>query len=435
MTNLGKEILDFLATPSLKDGRKSLYKLLGADENEANVYYLVPLLNLKSIICDEGIKCREEVGKDAEDLSGQEVQAKRDASLKLARILLYDFDIKQKKIHECIGFFWNPLNDTFYAFQRNSLLTAAEKDDDNYGVVCILEMKLSELLDSDKVYWTTSEQNLASNYFSSFSKKIYREFKWNEIFSVPSDKGDNHEEKNKFRSSEFTVFYGTNNKNSKPIPLAFIKRILVHKQYENRVKKVLLSVQEKIDFLENPKIFRPKEELLKAEKLLINDMDELQKLQLPLLSIEGICKVINSFSEFKEKIGCSLTDKVFIYNKNMAYSQHGISHITRVMFWIHILCYLTDTSWETEKATQYAAFIHDLCRKDNRMEEEEHGSSAVKEYGDFLRKKIPENLLQSCKNAVIYHCKDDGGCPDKNNRLWKMLKDADALDRGAVWMS
>jgi len=69
------------------------------------------------------------------------------------------------------------------------------------------------------------------------------------------------------------------------------------------------------------------------------------------------------------------------------------------------------------------------------MEEEEHGSSAVKEYGDFLRKKIPENLLQSCKNAVIYHCKDDGGCPDKNNRLWKMLKDADALDRGAVWMS
>jgi len=46
MTNLGKEILDFLATPSLKDGRKSLYKLLGADENEANVYYLVPLLNL-----------------------------------------------------------------------------------------------------------------------------------------------------------------------------------------------------------------------------------------------------------------------------------------------------------------------------------------------------------------------------------------------------
>ncbi|PIV70176.1 MAG: hypothetical protein COS08_01565, partial [Euryarchaeota archaeon CG01_land_8_20_14_3_00_38_12] len=98
MTNLGKEILDFLATPSLKDGRKSLYKLLGADENEANVYYLVPLLNLKSIICDEGIKCREEVGKDAEDLSGQEVQAKRDASLKLARILLYDFDIKQKKI-------------------------------------------------------------------------------------------------------------------------------------------------------------------------------------------------------------------------------------------------------------------------------------------------------------------------------------------------
>ncbi len=437
MDNLGKELLDFLNTQEIKRYRKNLYKLLETDENEVNVYYLVPILNLKSIIHNEGIKCREEVGKGIEDLSGEEVQAKRDILLEFPHRVLYgDVKPKKKKIHECIGFFWNPLNDTFRAFQRNTLLTAAEKDDDNYGNICILEMKLSEFFETDKMYWTTSKKNLASYPFSSFSKKIYREFKWDEIFSVPNDKENNHEEKNKFRSAEFNVFYGTNNKNSSPISPAFIKRILFPEQYEKRIKKLLSSIQDsiqkyqiKICSLKNLKIFLPKEELLNAEKLLINDMDELQRLQLPLLSIKGICKAINSFSEFKEKLRCSLTDKDFIYNKNMAYSQHGIRHITSVMFWVHILCYLTDTSWETEKSTQYAAFIHDLCREDNRKEEEEHGPSAVKEYEDFLRKKIPKNLLQSCKNAISYHCKDDSECSDKD-LVWKLLKDADALDRG-----
>ena len=40
-------------------------------------------------------------------------------------------------------------------------------------------------------------------------------------------------------------------------------------------------------------------------------------------------------------------------------------------------------------------------------------------------------------NAVTYHCKNDTDCPDKN-LLWKLLKDADSLDRGrfgAPWIS
>ncbi|MEA2074706.1 MAG: hypothetical protein U9O85_03080 [Euryarchaeota archaeon] len=186
----------------------------------------------------------------------------------------------------------------------------------------------------------------------------------------------------------------------------------------------------RICLLENPIVFYPKSELLHTEKELIKTIDYLQSLALHRpLSVERICELINTFSNFKEQLGCSLTDKYFI-SKNIAHRFHGISHITRVMFWVHVLCFLSNTDQQTEKVAQYAAFIHDFCRKDHRMEEEEHGFAAANMYKDFLRQKqIPDSLLHSCINAVTYHCKDDSECPDKD-LVWEILKDADSLDRG-----
>ena len=426
MDNLGKDFLDFLATDALKEARNGVYNLLGADDDEVNVYYLIPLFNLKSIIADGGIKCRAMMDRDVTDLSGQEVQKRRDKSLKLGQKVSSFVEI-DKKIHECVSFLWNPLNYTSYAFQRNALLLAADKHNDTYGIVSILEMRLSAFFESDRVYWSTSEQNLASNDFSSYSKREYGKFNWRDIFSVPNE----DRELNKFRSAEFIAFYGNPTlESSDLIPTQFIKRILVPALYETKVRETLPWLQNQIHPLSNSKVFYPKEELLKAEKHLIKNIDYLQKLALPMpLSAEKFCELINTFSNFKERLGCSLTDEYFI-TKNIAHSFHGISHITRVMFWVHILCYLIDTSWETEKATQYAAFIHDLYRRDNRMEGEEHGVYAVKRYKDFLRqKRIPDSLMHSCMNAVIYHCRDDSECPDKD-LIWEILKDADSLDRG-----
>lgn len=298
--------------------------------------------------------------------------------------------------------------------------------DSTYGIICILEMGLSAFFESDRIYWSTSEQNLASSDFSSYSKRIYKNFDWQTIFSVPNA----GRESNKFRSAEFIAFYGNPSlESSGLIPTRFIKRILVPAQYETKVKEVVPSVQDRIYPLTNPKVFYPKEELLKAEKHLIETIDYLQKLALPMpLSTEKFCDLVNTFSNFKERLGCSLTDELFS-SKTIAHSFHGISHITRVLFWVHILCYLTDIRWQTEKVIQYAAFIHDLCRKDNRMGEEEHGFDAANKYEDFLRQRIPDTLMRSCMNAVIYHCKDDSECPDKD-LVWKLLKDADSLDRG-----
>lgn len=97
MDNLGVELLDFLATPHLKEARSELYNLLNVCDNEVNVYYLVPLSNLKSIIADGGIKCRDMIIEDANDLSAQYVQEMRDKTLRLAQKVTVHEEIIDKK--------------------------------------------------------------------------------------------------------------------------------------------------------------------------------------------------------------------------------------------------------------------------------------------------------------------------------------------------
>jgi len=308
MDERGKEVLDFLATVPVRDARHELYNLLGVRDDEINVYYFTPLSNLKHIVADGGIKCRAMVGSDITDLSGHEVQKRRDKTLRLAR-KVSTFEITDKKIHECVNFFWNPINDTSRAFQRNSLLLAADKDDDTTGIVCVLEMRLSAFFECNKVYWSTSKQNLASNDFSTFLRKFYTQFDWETIFRTRDDINTNQ-----FRSAEFIAFYSNPTLTiSDLIPAQFIKRILVPTQYEPMIKEILPSVQNRIYPLEKTNVFYPKEELLKAEKQLIKTIGYLQNLVLPVpLSIEKISELINTFSNFSEQLGCNLTDKYFM---------------------------------------------------------------------------------------------------------------------------
>ena len=424
MDGLGGELLNFLATKNLKEARHKLYDLLGADFNELNIYYLTPLSNLKRIIKDDGIKCRALMPGDATDLSGLSVQKRRDKPLELAqRVTDANINKINKGIHECINFFWNPLNHTSYAFQRNALLLSVD-DDYTIDFVCILELQLNAFFECNKVFWSASKQNLASDDFCSFLKREYTEFDWATIFSIDDDSNTNPA-----RSAEFVAFYSNPPLTiSDLIPAQFIKRILVSTQYEPLLVEMLPSVQGRIHSINNPKIFYPKSMLLHAEKELVKTAYYLQKSR---LSVEMLSELVNTFSTFKEQLGCNVTDKYFI-SKNIAYSFHGIGHITRVMFWVHVLCFLSNIDRQTEEVALYAAFIHDFCRKDHRMEEEEHGFAAAHMYKDFLRqKKIPHRLLYSCLNAVTYHCKDDSECPDNDrDLLWKLLKDADSLDRG-----
>lgn len=414
MDNLGRDLLYYLSTITPREAKKELYQKLNAFNDEVNVYYLVSLYNLKSIVSDGGIKCRNAV-ECGIDLSGFGVQSMRDKNIELGR----NDDRVTKKIHDCVSFFLNPKNSTFFAFQRNSLLKDAL--DDTYGIVCILEMRLSDFFKTDNMYWSISNRNLASpSAKSGFLKKYYEKFDWQSIFI---EKGHI---KNKESSAEFAVYYkNSSSAVSNLIPTSFIKRILVSEQHENTVKKNIPSLHNKIYNLKNNNTFKSKIELLDYEKKLIKynivDLGEIG------ISTEKFCDLINTFSDFSKKLGCTLTEEHF-ETRYMANSYHGIGHTIRVMFWVHVLCYLSHISLPVEEATQYAAFIHDLCRESNNKDVE-HGLKAALKYKYFLEEHVQQNHIANCKIAVVYHCKDDTEFHN-NSLVWELLKDADSLDKG-----
>src|SRR5256885_656865 len=76
--------------------------------------------------------------------------------------------LRDVPIHSCVNLFWNSLNRTFDAFQRNGLLRAAERNDSEHGLLCLLEIDTERLLNEAEVYWTATKGNAASGAFASF---------------------------------------------------------------------------------------------------------------------------------------------------------------------------------------------------------------------------------------------------------------------------
>ncbi|GAK59283.1 hypothetical protein U27_06260 [Candidatus Vecturithrix granuli] len=419
MDSLGEGLLQFLTTDPLKQIRRNVYQLLGASVDNVYVYYITHLANLNSILTDSGLKCREVIEDTTTDLSSHTVQEKRNISLKLARQITSRSEAIERNLHECINFFWNPLNDTFRAFQRNALILNPDEADNVYGIICILEMELSSLFESNKIYWCTSKKNLAVDNYWTY--RFYNTLSWDRIFSLP-----NEDESNQYRSAEFIAYYeNPGQRTSDLIPFNFITRILIPESKRREVETVVPSINHLLFPINKVNVFRPKHELLNAERHFIQGVANLQKQG---ISIEEFCELINEFANLSQVLGCTLTTEWFKH-EYIAYSLHGVGHVTRVMFWVHILCYLIDVDESTKIAAQYAAFIHDFCRE-NQQEDHKHGIDAVTEFDKFLKQtQIPENLMDSCINAVIYHCKADNECQNQDI-LWQVLKDADALERG-----
>lgn len=419
MDSLGKGLLQFLTTTSSKQLRRAVYQILETSTDDVYVYYIIPLSNLKYILSDRGLKCRELMEATITDLSSHNVQEKRNIPLKLGRQITSRSESISRNLHECINFFWNPLNDTFRAFQRNALILNPDETDDVYGIVCILEMKLSSFFESNKIYWCTSRRNLAVDNYWTY--RFYNTLNWNKIFSEPDNR-----ESNQYRSAEFIVHYeNPGQRTSARIPIDFVTRILIPEVYIKKAELAIPPVKHLLYPINNISVFRQKQELLNAELHFVQGVSNLQKQG---LSIETFCDLINTFADSGQALGCTLTAEWFKH-EYIAYSLHGIGHVTRVMFWVHILCSVIDADDSIEITAQYAAFIHDFCRE-NQQEDHQHGTEAATEFHNFLRQThIPEHLMDSCMNAVMYHCKDDNDCRNKD-LVWQLLKDADALDRG-----
>jgi len=142
-------------------------------------------------------------------------------------------------------------------------------------------------------------------------------------------------------------------------------------------------------------------------------------------------EVLSLYRNLDNQLELKLSKDLFY--PHMLNSHHGIAHTARVLFGTCLLLFFeNDLLCEVKDAILYAAIIHDLGKTNNR-EGSVHGENSAHLYRDKIQRFITDiNLQKEVLNAVKFHSIDDESCPQqvKNSRIWKILKDADALDRG-----
>lgn len=115
---------------------------------------------------------------------------------------------------------------------------------------------------------------------------------------------------------------------------------------------------------------------------------------------------------------------------------HGVTHAHHVLFFCLLLANLYNLEFEDVDALAQAALYHDTGRI-SEWEDEKHGTYSAKKYKRFCNNPDPVTLY-----LMKYHCKpDDVGMravheipalksqPERAQRLLRIFKDADGLDR------
>jgi hypothetical protein len=142
-------------------------------------------------------------------------------------------------------------------------------------------------------------------------------------------------------------------------------------------------------------------------------------------------EIISQFLNIEVNLQLKLSKDLFY--AHMLYSYHGIAHTTRVLFGTFLLLhFMPKVENSIKEAIYYSAIIHDLGKTDDR-EGAIHGKHSADSYKSKINQFISDaNLQNQTLNAIKYHSIDDEDCPIEvqNNIIWKVLKDADALDRG-----
>lgn len=144
---------------------------------------------------------------------------------------------------------------------------------------------------------------------------------------------------------------------------------------------------------------------------------------------ESVRDAIDSFAPTMNGLPIHLSKDLFY--PHMVCSYHGIAHTARVLLATHLLCNAIKLSEYEAIACYIAAIIHDLG-KSNDVEGAEHGYKSMVLYREKITSLIGDaNLQRRTLNAVRYHSVGDENCPEeiRQDIIWKVLKDADALDR------
>ncbi len=352
--------------------------------------------------------------KDITDLSDQFIQKNREKSC----LVKSGNRTKQVLIHECVNFFLNPLNKTFFAFRRNALIRFASKNP-LASIVGILELDLTRILGYEKVFWSVSNRNYASY---SQREMNYTNFPWQNIYSIHYEKDNN----DLHRSAEF-IIYQNGNDPTKSIPFKYVNRILVLKQDKYMIESGIIKELNVVSIPNDKKVYVFRDptsydfKFAKDVKSIINAGQ----------SVSVFSRPLHRLTKIEKEIELSLLEN-FINPQSALDYMHGIGHVIRVMFWILVLAEISTQSGliiseEEKTAAIYSGFFHDLRRK-NDFEDSKHGEASSMFFNDLIHSKLKKPYSTRCLNAILVHSivKD----PEDNDVIWKLLKDADALDRG-----
>jgi hypothetical protein len=424
------------------DALAGLRAVLTPAANQLFVYYICPLTNLRGIAAN-GILPNVAAPERRADLSGQSVQVKRN----IPAVLLGG---KEVNVHECINLFWNPLNLTMRAFQRNGLLREASSKILDDAVVCVLEINLERLVFDARCRWTIAPQNFAGTGFATFSREQFTgaamwdhgtpKCDWRSILSVPShaDRALDRKKQvqlNSKRSAELIVHLGDNPAGTSSVALPFdmVDRIIVpanevraltdeQNAFLNSTGKIIT----RLSSVNGVPVYFPKDELLKAERGFLKSLANRSKSDSNVLAkLNAALKLVEQFETDHPEL-CPSREKFL--RPDLADDHHGSMHAARVMFWSAFLAQHLDeaTKQELLPVVLVAASMHDTYRE---KDDETHGQLASEAHQARIAGVLAEPRLRSCLNAIQYHCIPDAQCSHPDLAL-HILKDADALDRG-----
>lgn len=143
-------------------------------------------------------------------------------------------------------------------------------------------------------------------------------------------------------------------------------------------------------------------------------------------------QIIKQFELETSQLHITLTKSLF--KSHMLQSYHGIGHTVRVM-WNAFLIASIDKTVDKSMLSSilYASLIHDLG-KNSDTEGELHGKNSAILYKSEIEQLCGQDEAASILDAVKYHSIDDSKTPSavRHNKIWEILKDADALDRSRL---
>jgi hypothetical protein len=414
MDATSQQFIDFMY--SIHGCRTDLNNHLNADPERLFVYFLAPLSNVLGMR-ESGIILPRNRAEHFHDLSDQSIQENREKVVRVQRNAV----AREVLIHDCVNTFINPINSTLFAFRRNARIRE-DLTTPLSSVVGIIELDLSSILNIDNVSWHVSMGNLAGNVFDGME---YHDFPWPQILSIHYDK-DSYDS---FRSSEFLVYTD----GIQGIPFNCVNRVLVLPQDLTRVDHNNLAGFQISEVVNDQRVFVFRDELhddrqfWDDERRIVTCSDGIFHRDLTGL----FTRSLDAVARTERQIGLNLRNS-FVNQEIATDFKHGVVHVVRVMFWIHVLAEIySETKKQLSeneiKAMMYAGFFHDSCRE-NDEEDEKHGKAAADRYKTFIRKEIHYPDSDRCILAIEAHSKQED--PLMDDVMWKIVKDADALDRG-----